>query len=98
MSFAYTAVAALAYTVYSGERTASAQKKANRRAENAAKAAADQQDQAFNKANARGPDLQSILAGSLAGNSGGAGSTLLTGAGGVDASRQLLGKNTLLGG
>lgn len=98
MSFAYVAVTALAYTVYSGERAASAQKKANARAEQAGKLAADQQDQAMNKANAKTPDLQAILAGNLSAGGGGAGSTLLTGASGVDGSKLLLGKSTLLGG
>lgn len=98
MSFAYVAVAALAYTVYSGERAASEQKKANAKAEAAAKLAADQQDQALNKANAKTPDLQSVLAGNLTGGGGGAGSTLLTGSSGVDGNKLLLGRSTLLGG
>lgn len=92
------AVAGTAYSIYSGEQTRKATRTANDRAAAQASKQADLQEQAVNKANAKTPDLQAMLGANLAGNSGGAGSTLLTGSTGVDANKLALGKSTLLGG
>lgn len=56
-----------------------------------------QADQAFNKANAKSPDVASIMSGaSQSARSGGSG-TMLTGPQGIDMAALNLGKNTLLG-
>lgn len=92
------ALAGTAYSIYSGEQARKATRTANDRNAAAASKAADLQEQAVNKANAKVPDLQSILGANLSGNSGGAGSTLLSGKTGVDPNKLSLGKSTLLGG
>jgi hypothetical protein len=92
------AIAGTAYTIYSGERMAGAQRDANQKAEAAARLAASQQEQAMNKANAKIPDIAAILQGNLTSGSAGSGSTLLTGPGGIDKNKLLLGKTDLLGG
>lgn len=70
------------------------QKKAQEQALAQAKAQADLQDQANNRAAAKAPNVAALLMG----NKGATGGTLLTGPQGVDPSKLLLGKNTLLGG
>lgn len=90
------AVAGTAYTIYNGEKTRSIQNKANQQAKATAAATAQQAEEASNKANARRPDVAGLLAGNSAAQ-GGQGSTMLTGAGGIDLSQLTLGKNTLLG-
>jgi type II secretory pathway pseudopilin PulG len=94
---AVAAAVGTGYSIYSGERAASAQENA----QGQAKANADKQaaaaDQAQNRANQKHPDVSSILsAASQAGRAGESG-TMLTGPAGVDASTLKLGKNTLLG-
>lgn len=80
------------------------QRKANnmqKDAMNQAQAAADkqaaQQDQAFNRANQKTPDVASILAGAQQSAKAGGGGTMLTGPQGIDPSALALQKNTLLG-
>lgn len=92
------AVAGTAYSVYAGERAASAQKDAAKKAEANASATAKAADEATNKANMKKPDTGAIMDAALqAGKNGGAG-TMLTGPGGIDPSALQLGKSTLLGG
>lgn len=95
MSFAVTAVAALAYTVYSGERAAKAQASAQAQAKAAAQAQADAADQATNRANQKKPDTAAALSAAAQSGASGVSSTLLTGPAGVTLP---LGKSTLLGG
>jgi hypothetical protein len=99
MSGAVTAIAAVsaAYSIYSGERAAHAQRDAQNQALADANRQAAAADQAQNRANQKHPDTSAIL--SAAGQAGRAGEsgTMLTGPAGVDASTLNLGKNTLLG-
>ncbi len=88
-------VAAVATTtaasLYQGEKARKAQSQA-------ADQARTEADQAFNRANPKKPDVASMLYGNQQANSGGAGSTMITGPQGVDPSGLSLGKTTLLGG
>lgn len=94
---AVTAVAATGYTIYSGERAASQQKKAQNEARVAAQNQAKAADQAFNAANRKSPNVNLMLAQNRQQAEGGGGSTMLTGPAGVDIGALNLGKNTLLG-
>jgi len=88
-----------AYTIYNGERMASKQKEAQQEAKAAAVKQEKAADEAFNKANAKKPDLERLLSQNEQAAQGGAGSTMLTGPAGVDPNSLVLGKNnTLLGG
>lgn len=91
-------VGSTAYSIYSGERAASAQEKAQRQAKTAATAQAQAADEATNKANQRRPDTAAIMSAAqqsgMAGNAG----TMLTGTAGVGTDALKLGKTTLLGG
>jgi len=100
-------VAALAYGVYSGERGATAQRKAVRKQEQAQKdsaaAAAAQQRRAEmeqKKANARKPNTASLLAGERQRGLMGPSSTMLTGTSGAtrSAGPVKLGQTSMLGG
>ena len=72
------------------------QEQAMRNAKQAALKQEALSDQAFNKANAKTPDVASIMSGaSQSARSGGG--TMLTGPQGIDMSALNLGKNTLLG-
>lgn len=94
---AATAVAGTAYSIYNGERTASAQSDAQNQAKQSAKDQATNADIAMNRANQKSPDTSAILSGiQQAGKSGQSG-TMLTGPTGVDSSSLTLGKSTLLG-
>lgn len=94
---AIAAVAGSAYSIYSGEKASSAQKKANAQAQTNAKKQAQQAEQDTNRANQKAPDIGALLSAnqqqSLSGQSG----TMLTGAQGVDPNSLSLGKSTLLG-
>lgn len=92
---AVAAVAGTAYSVYSGERQASEQRKAQRQAEKQAKEQAKEAEMAMNRENQKTPDPAALLD-SASRPMGG--STMLTGAGGVDPNALQLSKNTLLGG
>jgi hypothetical protein len=98
MSFVITAVAAVAYTIYSGERSANAQDKAQRLANANALKQEDAASQALNRANQKKPDTMAILSAAQQSGKLGASGTMLTGAQGVDPNALSLGKNTLLGG
>ena len=97
MSFAVTAIAAVAVSslvsIYNGQQQKKAQDKALSQAEAQAKA----QEEANNRANAKRPDTQSILDAAMQAGKGGASSTMLTGASGVGNDQLTLGKSTLLG-
>lgn len=94
----YSALAGSAAAVYTGQKQASAQKDAtNQATANAAKTASDA-EQATNKANQKTPDSASLLSANQDAGAMGQGSTMLTGANGVDPSLLQLGKTTLLGG
>ncbi len=80
-----------AASLYQGEQARKEQHKA------ADRARADA-DQAFNRANPKKPDAAQLLYGNQQSNSGGVGSTMLTGPQGIDPSGLSLGKTTLLGG
>ena len=99
MSGAITAVAlaSTAYSIYSGERAASAQDKAQDQAKAQANKAAMAADEAANKANQKRPDTSAILSAAQAAGKAGASGTMLTGPSGVDPSALSLGKTTLLG-
>jgi len=94
---AVAVTAASAYSIYNGNRQASAQ----RDAQNQALANAQKQeraaDEANNRVNQKKPDTAAILQAAQQ-STGGAGSTLLTGPAGVASGALTLGKNTLLGG
>ena len=91
------AVAGTAYSIYAGEKSASAQKKAQSQATAAASAQAKAADEAQNKANQRRPDTSAIMAAAQQSGAGGNSSTMLTGPAGVGDALKL-GKSTLLGG
>lgn len=81
-----------------GQQQAKQAKKANAQAvANAAETKA-QADQAFNAANKKKPNVQGLESANQLAATGGVGSTLLTGAGGVDPQSLTLGRTTLLGG
>jgi hypothetical protein len=92
------AVAGTAYSIYSGERQANAQRKAGDAAKTSALKQEKLADEATNKANMKRPDTGAIMDAAMQAGKGGAGSTMLTGPGGIDPSALQLGKNTLLGG
>lgn len=96
--------AGTAYQVYSGEQQRSAQKDAlnqQREAQQKAEASALKQEkaaeEATNKALAKKPDVNAIMAASEQAGKSGASSTMLTGAQGVDPTSLQLEKKTLLG-
>lgn len=95
---AVAAVIGTSYAVYSGERAASAQDDANKKAEQNAKTQADQADQAVNRANGKRPNIGAMLAANQQAAKGGQSGTMLTGPAGIDPNVLNLSKNTLLGG
>lgn len=66
-------------------------------AKDRAKAQADLADQNFNKLNGKKPDLAALLDQSTQAGKSGPSGTLLTGPQGIDPSKLLLGRSTLLG-
>lgn len=94
---AVAAVASTAYSIYNGERQASAQEGAQRQAKAAALKQEDAADQANNRANQKKPDTMAILDAAMQAGKGGASGTMLTGPQGVDPNALSLGKTTLLG-
>lgn len=107
---AFTAIGATAalvsagYGIYAGEKGAAAARKGRAQqaqAQDLAQAQALSQQRADAAAQAEAgkktPDLAAILAGEQKTKFGAAGSTLLSGPGGVDARSLKLGRNTLLG-
>lgn len=91
------AVAGTAYSIYSGQRQARAQRDAQNQARAAAERQATAADQAMNAANQKRPNTSEILdAANQAGRAGVSG-TMLTGTNGVDPNQLALGRSTLLG-
>lgn len=81
----------------SSSNAVSAQKKAGRQAEKLAVADAASQQRALNQANQKKPNLLNLFRDNITNASGGVGSTMLTGPGGVKLDNTLLGRSTLLG-
>lgn len=81
-----------------GAKQAGAAKDAARQSQSASDKLYAQQEQQNNKANARGPDTEALLAANAQEGQAGASGTMLTGPLGVDPNSLSLGKNTLLGG
>lgn len=94
---AVAAVVGTAYSVYSGERAADAQEKAQQQAKANADKQAKAADEATNRANQKQADTSAILSAAQQAGKGGASGTMLTGPQGVDPNSLSLGKNTLLG-
>ena len=94
---AAAAVAGTAYSIYSGEKQASAQKSAQQQAMANANAQAKAADEATNRANQKQPDTSAILSAAMQAGKGGQSGTMLTGPSGVQSSDLSLGKSTLLG-
>lgn len=106
MAFGISATAWLAIgagTAYAANQMKTQEEALNR--QNAAQQQAKQQaekvaadaDMAFNRANQKKPNVQSIMDSNKAAGMGGAGSTMLTGPLGIDPTLLTLGRNTLLG-
>lgn len=91
---AVAAATGAAYSVYSGERAASEQRKAERRAERQAR----QAEQDANRARRNPADAGALIDRAAQSARAGAPSTMLTGPQGVDPNQMTLGRNTLLGG
>lgn len=103
--FTTLALASLAAAAYQGETQKKAAKKANILQERAQKQAESESlrqerlnEMERNKADAKRPDLETLLASEQSMMLGGAAGTMLTGQGGVDAQKLKLGRTTLLGG
>lgn len=90
------AAAGTGYSIYSGERAASAQRDAQQQAKDAAVKQENAANEANNRANQKKPDITSILSAAQNAAKGGVGSTMLTGPTGVDTG-SALGKSSLLG-
>ena len=86
------------YSIYEGERTAGAQKSAQRMSMAETQKTARAADEATNRANQKRPNANAILAAAQQAAKGGMGGTLLTGPQGVNTGELSLGKSTLLGG
>ena len=95
---AIAAVVGGGYSIYSGERAASAQKDAQAKATVAQAKNETAADQAMNKANPKKPDTAGVMSQLQQAAKGGASGTMLTGPQGVDPALLSLGKSTLLGG
>ena len=90
--------ASTGYSVYEGERSATAQNRSQRQALADSRATAQSADEANNRANQKRPNANAILASAQQAAKGGMGGTLLTGPQGVNPGEMSLGKSTLLGG
>lgn len=95
---AVAAVAGAGISYMNGQEQKSAIKKSASQSQSAADKLYSQQDQANNKANARGPDTNALLAANAQEAQAGQSGTMLTGPMGVDPNQLALGKNTVLGG
>lgn len=91
MLFAYATAASAAVQ-------ADQSRKAGNQAADRAAAAAAQQEQQFNKLNGKNPDTVALADQNMQAGKNGPSGTLLTGPQGVDPSKLLLGRSTLLGG
>ena len=92
---AATAVATTAYTVDNSRKTSN---KANDLAKANALKNQQAQDEANNRANARGPDSSALMAANMLAAKAGQSGTMLTGPSGVDPTSLTLGKTSLIGG
>lgn len=92
------AAVATGYTIYSGERAASAQEDAQKKAKAAAKTQERKAEEATNAANRKQPDTMAILSAAQQAAKGGPSGTMLTGPQGVNPNQLSLGKTSLLGG
>jgi arginine exporter protein ArgO len=95
---ATAAAVGTAYTIYSGEKAAKAQKSAQQEARNTAVKQEKAADEAMNAANRKTPNTAAIMDRAAQMGKSGPASTMITGAGGVDPNQLALGRNTLLGG
>jgi hypothetical protein len=98
MAFSAIAAVAAVATAYNGMEQRKDAKAAAAQATANAKKTASAAERDTNAANAKAPDVASLLSGNQQAATGGAGSTMLTGPSGVDPTALTLGKNTLLGG
>jgi hypothetical protein len=96
LTIAAVGIAGAGVSAYQGQQQAKETKKANQQAKEASDKQLAIAEQEINKKDARNPDISSISAGNQSGDN--STSTMLTGAAGVDPTKLLLGKNTLLGG
>ncbi len=88
---------ALAGSTVSAVSQADASRRASNTANDRAAANASQQEQQFNKLNGKNPNSAVMMDQNTQAGKNGPSGTLLTGPQGVDPSKLLLGKNTLLG-
>ncbi len=95
---AYGALATTALTAYQGQQARIGQTRAADMAGRDASLTAQRAEEATNRANAKSPDVAAALSAALLSGKMGNSSTMLTGPQGVDPSKLLLGKSTLLGG
>lgn len=84
--------------MYAAKKGAKAQKRAAAEAKADAIQTKAANERAVNAANQKQPNLGSLFLSNRNANSGGVGSTMLTGPGGAKIGSSLLGKATLLGG
>jgi hypothetical protein len=98
MGFSAIVAIAAAASAYNGMEQRKDAKAAAAQATANAKKTAAAAERDTNAANAKAPDVASLLSGNQQAATGGAGSTMLTGPSGVDLSQLTLGKSTLLGG
>lgn len=96
-TLAVAAVASVGMSYYQGQKQANAAKDARRDAEVNAKNTADQADQAFNAQNKKTPNVAGAMDANTNAAKGGIGSTMLTGAQGIDPTALNLSQNNLLG-
>jgi len=94
---AATAVVGTGYSIYSGEKSASAQARAQDNAVKRANANQLKQQQQFNKKNQKRPNTMNALATAQQAAKGGQSGTMLTGQNGAAPTAGQLGKSTLLG-
>ncbi len=94
---AIATVAGTAASVAQGQQQQSQAKKAAKQAQANADKAATQADQEMNARNMKKPDTAAMYSANQQSAQSGIGSTMLTGAGGVDPNSLVLGKQTLLG-
>lgn len=92
------AVGSIVGTVTGANSQAKAQEKAAKQAAKTAAEQAELQKQEINRANAKSPDMGTLLERAQASSKVGAQGTILTGSDGVDNNDLTLGKTTLLGG
>lgn len=83
--------------VYEGEKNRKMQDEANKRAMAAAGKQNKLAEEANNRANARQPDAAAMLSGAMTSGKAGQSGTMLTSPAGIDPTKLLLGKTTLLG-